>query len=210
MQNAVSEIRAIVASHMGPDFHMEIIPFKNQSRDPFEKKTKNRFDLRTALYQYLKDSKNFVFEDALDLRNVPQKIGASDRDYYSSLTHTDEVGVYVFDAHPIGVDLENRERVKPEVVERVCKPKELSLHQNIQMLWSIKEASFKAIPFIVQPKVVTDITVNLITPFTAAKIPGMDIFTFAGFVTRSGFSKVEGFCFSTPKEQLAVAKALVK
>ncbi len=198
---------------MGPDFYLEIFPFKTQSRDPFEKKTKNRFDLRTALYNYLKDKKNFVFEDALDLRNVPQKIGVPGKDLYSSLSHTEDVGVFVLDSSPVGVDFENRVRIQKSVVERICQDKELTLDPNFQLLWSIKEAAFKSVPFIVQPKSVTDVIVTGLNNVTDQKIPFFKTANFTATAktspTGKSLSKIHGICVFNDDHQLAIAKAII-
>ena len=86
MHDAASDIKAFLKSHLGPDFYLEILEFKTKTHDPYEKKTKNRFELRNSLYQFLKEDKQFIFEDALDLRNVPQKIGIGPKDFFSSLS----------------------------------------------------------------------------------------------------------------------------
>lgn len=209
MHHASVDIKAFASSVMGSDFHIEIFPFQTQSRDPFEKKTKNRFDLRTALYNFLKDKKSFVFEDALDLRNVPQKIGVPGKDHYSSLSHTENTGVFVLDSAPVGVDYENRERVEQKIVERVCHPDELKLSSNFQLLWSIKEASFKAIPFIVQPKTISDLSVKSVTAAAPSPVTGYQVAYFTSFVTKSPSTTIEGFCIWNDTNQLAIAKATV-
>ncbi len=205
MHNVASEIQAFTSSRMGSDFHIEIFKFQSQSRDPFEKTTKNRIELRTALYNHLKNTKNFVFEDALDLRNVPQKITVNDSEYYSSLSHTDDTGVFVFDSLPIGVDFEVRERIKREIVQRTCRDNEFSLTTDFQLLWSIKEACFKSVPFLVQPKTMTDIEITQIIPVTTSNISNFKTFRFTAGVRKSPKISITGFCFSDNKTQLAVA-----
>lgn len=204
------KINDLLVSHLGKDFHIEMIPLTSQSRDPFEKKTKNRFDLRTSLYNHLKEKMNFIFEDALDLRNVPQKIGVPTKDYYSSLSHTEELGLFVLDTAPIGVDYETKDRIKKEIIERVCTKEEMNLHTNIQLLWSIKEAAFKAIPFIVQPKTMTDITVNKITLLKNTSLKGFESYSFTAVLKKAASTKIEGICLSNSNHQLAVAKAILK
>lgn len=207
MYNSAVDIKKFATSAMGPDFHIELFPFQTQSRDPFEKKTKNRLDLRKALYNFLKDKKNFAFEDVLDLRNVPQKIPVPGMDLYGSLSHTDTIGVFALDSLPVGVDFEDRTRVQKVLVERVCKAPEMKLNSNFQLLWSIKEASFKSIPFIVQPKTITDITVTSIAIIADSKIPNLQLARFSANITKSAFSKVEGVCIFSDNQQLAIAKA---
>lgn len=206
----MTPIKDIISSQLGADFHIEIMPFKTQSRDPFEKKTKNRFDLRTALYSHLKEKMSFVFEDALDLRNVPQKIAVPNKDHYSSLSHTEEIGVFVLDSSPVGVDIENCDRIQKDIVKRVSKDSELNLNSNYQLLWSIKEAAFKAIPFIIQPKTVSEITVDKIEFKTDKKLPGFDVYLFSASTQSSPKTLINGIGVSNSKNQLVVAKALVK
>lgn len=210
MHSAAVDIKVFASSVMGPDFHIEIFPFKTQSRDPFEKKTKNRFDLRTSLYNFLKDKKNFVFEDALDLRNVPQKIGIPGKDHYSSLSHTEDIGIFVLDSAPIGVDYENRDRIQEKIVQRVCSAEEMSLTPNFQLLWSIKEASFKAIPFIIQPKAISDLTVKTVSIATNSPISGYDVVYFSAAPNKGSTTEIKGFCLFNSITQLAIAKATVK
>jgi phosphopantetheinyl transferase (holo-ACP synthase) len=210
MLNDLKSINEIMLCHLGKEFYLEMIPLTNKSRDPFEKKTKNRFDLRTALYNYLKETKKFVFEDALDLRNVPQKFGGPDKDYYSSLSHTDEIGVFAVDSYPIGIDYENKDRIKKEIVERVCIKDELNLSSDFQILWSIKEAAFKAIPFIVQPKTMTDITVTKITSLQNKLLNGYHSFSFSADLKKASSTNIEGVCLSNSTHQLAIAKAFSK
>lgn len=210
MHNASEDIKAFASSVMGPDFHVEFVVFHTQSRDPFEKKTKNRLDLRTSLYNFLKNKKNFVFEDALDLRNVPQKIGVPGKDHYSSLSHTEDLGVFVLDSAPVGIDYENRERIQEKIVARVCHPDELKLTSNFQLLWSIKEASFKAIPFIIQPKAISDFTVKTLSPGSSNVVKGYQVTHFSAVVTKSPTTQIQGFCISDDVSQLAIAKATAK
>lgn len=195
---------------MGPDFHIEIFPFQTQSRDPFEKKTKNRMDLRKALYNFIKDTKNFEFEDILDLRNVPQRIPVPGNDIYGSLSHTDTIGVFALNSLPVGVDFEDRHRIQKVLVERVCKTSEINLSSNFQLLWSIKEAAFKSIPFIVQPKAITDITVVSINVITDTRIPNLQLVRFSANINKSAFAKAEGVCIFDEDQQLAIAKAMGK
>lgn len=210
MYSVINSIKEFVATQFGSDFHIEVLPFKTQTRDPFEKKTKNRFDLRTLLYNFLKEKKNFIFEDVLDLRNVPQKIATPNKDYYSSLSHTEEIGVFVLDSSPIGVDYEHRDRIKKDIVKRVSQDRELELHSNFQLLWSIKEAAFKAIPFIVQPKTVSEIFVDKISPEPNARVSGFDVFSFSAHTQSSPEVTVSGFGITNSENQMVIAKALIK
>lgn len=207
MHKIIAEIKSFSESHFGPDFYMDLYRFKTQSRDPFEKKTKDRFDLRTALYLYLKDHKDFVFEDVLDLRNIPQKIGINDKNYFSSLSHTEEIGVFVFDLLPIGVDFENRHKITKEIVKRVSQPAELRLYSDFKILWSIKEAAFKAIPFIAQPKTLAEIKIKTIAPVVEKKIVDFEVFTFSAAIKTLPSLTIKGIGFSNEFTQLAIARA---
>ncbi|MBL7543925.1 MAG: hypothetical protein JNL11_08920 [Bdellovibrionaceae bacterium] len=212
MHSVITPIKDFISSQLGADFHIEIMSFKTQSSDPFEKKTKNRFDLRTRFYNYLKEEKNFVFEDVLDLRNVPQSIAVPGREYYSSLSHTEDTGVFVLDSSPIGVDYENRERILQDIVKRVSRESEFNLNPDFQLLWSIKEAAFKAIPFIIQPKTISEIVVNTIEVLGKhqAQIPGFEVHSFSASTRTSPKTKIHGYGISNATVQLVVAKALIK
>lgn len=210
MYTVANDIKSFAESLLGSDFYIEVIKFNTKTNDPYEKKTKNRFELRNSLYHFLKEKKKFIFEDALDLRNVPQKIAIKNKDYYSSLTHTDDVGVFTFDSFPVGVDIESPERIRKEIVARVSTKSELTMGPNFQIAWSIKEASFKAIPFIVQPKTISDIKIQSISPFSNAQVPGFEACLFTAIVKKSPAITVEGFCLYNNLAQLCVAKAIVK
>lgn len=207
MHTIADEIKSLVESLMGSDFYIEILPFKTKTHDPYEKRTKNRFELRNCLYKFLKDKKNFIFEDGLDLRNVPQKIGIGEKDYYSSLSHTDDVGVFTFDSHPVGVDFENCDKVKKEIVARVSRPTELKLNSNFQIMWSIKEAAFKSIPFMIQPKIVSEIRIESIVHIDKPALPGYEIFRFTASVVRKPKILIGGIVLTNSKTQLSVARA---
>lgn len=209
MQNTSAEIKVLAKKYLGADFYIDIIKFKTKTTDPYEKKTKNRFELRNALYDFLKNEKEFVFEDALDLRNVPQKIGINGKNYYSSLSHTDEIGVFAFDSSPIGVDFENLEKIKKETVARVSQKMEMALNPNFQLIWSIKEAAFKAIPFLVQPKTASDIKVERIESVPATKGNQAQVCLFSASMKKAPYIKLNGLCLFNKDNQLAIAKALL-
>lgn len=210
MHNASTEIMAFMESLLGADFHLEIISFKTKTYDPYEKKTKNRFELRNLLYQFLKEKKGFVFEDVLDLRNVPQKIGNEERNYYCSLSHTEDVGVFVIDSQPIGVDFENRTRIKQEVVARICHKQEMALNPDFQIVWSMKESAFKSIPFLIQPKKVSDIIIEKIEQDTSSRLANYKILKFSASVKKSSKISIYGMTISNSETQLAIAKTKIE
>ena len=209
MHNSSAEIRVLTKKYLGTDFYIEIVKFKTKTTDPYEKKTKNRFELRNALYNFLKRQKKFIFEDALDLRTVPQKIGIRRKNYYSSLSHTEETGAFAFDSSPIGVDIEKREKIKKEIVARVSQKMEMALDSNFQLIWSIKEAAFKAIPFMVQPKTVSEIKIERIESITTKKNSPIQACLFSASTKKTPFIKLEGICVFNQDSQLALAKVLV-
>ncbi len=195
---------------MGRDFYIEIIKFKTKTYDPYEKKTKNRFELRNALYLFLKDKKKFIFEDSLDLRNVPQKIGIKGKDFFSSLSHTDDIGAFTFDSYPVGVDLENYDRIRKDVIARVSRPAELNLNPDTALLWSMKEAGFKSIPFIIQPKIISEVKVESIAELSKPALTGFKVYNFKASVVRKPKLSIEGIVLTNQVTQLAIARTKVK
>ena len=202
----LNEIKIFSSSWFGLDFYIDIFSFKNKPNDRSQKKTENRLELRRALYQYLEVEKQYVFEDLLDLRIVPQLIAIDKKNYFSSLSHTEDIGVFVFGSCPIGVDLENRERISADVVARVCEPTELALTADHALLWSIKEASFKSIPFIDQPKLISKIKILKLSPLTDLKISNCTGQTFTAKDEASLF-QVQGIIISNNTHLLAIAQS---
>jgi hypothetical protein len=130
-----SNLIEIAKSHF-PNLLLEIeesVDWRSGSMD-------HRFKLRRALVQnLLVKFPNENHEDLLDLKKLPQfKHG------FISISHCPKVGAYAVCNRQLGLDIEIETRVRPEIVERICQKKELSLTNNYSALWSAKEALFKA------------------------------------------------------------------
>jgi 4'-phosphopantetheinyl transferase EntD len=98
-----------------------------------------RFSLRKHLAQYLEQNHmTEVNATALNLKTLPQFDSL-----FVSISHCPDVGAYVVSRLPVGIDIETTHRVRPEIVERICKKKELQLVSDPCLLWSAKEALFK-------------------------------------------------------------------
>lgn len=78
----------------------------------------------------------------------------------SSISHAPEMGLFVVSQHHLGVDVELTERVKPEVVARICSPEEFNAAPSVSSLWCAKEAAYKALKYFDQPSVISKISVG--------------------------------------------------
>lgn len=79
-------------------------------------------------------------ESVLDLKNIPTSAQC-----YFSISHNLNNGGYAQSTSQIGFDLEDFNRVKPEVVQRVSTPHDIRQAPSTQYLWSAKESIFKLI-----------------------------------------------------------------
>ncbi len=82
------------------------------------------------------------------------------KNLYHSVSHTQDLGVFVLCESPIGVDLEITSRVQEKVVARVSSDEELSAAPSASALWCAKEACFKALKTFEQPSVVSKISIG--------------------------------------------------
>lgn len=83
---------------------------------------------------------------------------------HSSISHTVGLGgyAYVTDAKiQIGFDIEKRSRIRPAIVQRVCKSMEELIAARLpENLWVAKEAAFKALIGPTQPAVLNELEVT--------------------------------------------------
>jgi phosphopantetheinyl transferase (holo-ACP synthase) len=84
--------------------------------------------------QYI--SNNSVF---LDLKTIPKL-----SENFVSISHSNEVGGFVFSNYPVGFDVVEVRRLNPNIIQRVCLPREIERSPNPNYLWPAKEAVFKA------------------------------------------------------------------
>ncbi len=94
-----------------------------------------RKKIRTELYKKTKDA------SFLDLEKIPE----SDK-FFVSISHCKSLGGYALHLKKdIGFDVEEVNRIQPEVIERIStdKDREIFKGENSKFLWVIKEAAFK-------------------------------------------------------------------
>ena len=90
-----------------------------------------------------------------DLNLVP-----SFRHVFSSSSHSAVAGVVVISSRPIGIDLEETQRIKIPVVQRIASQEEFRSAPSAAHLWCAKEAVFKSLLSEKQPAVLSDFSVN--------------------------------------------------
>lgn len=100
-------------------------------------------DYRTELRRSLKKYFQIYYPDQVnstltDLKKLP----VTER-FFISISHCPEFGCFVVSSKPVGLDVERLDRLKKEIIERVCTEKELADAPEPQLLWSAKEAVFK-------------------------------------------------------------------
>lgn len=102
-----------------------------------------RLNLRRQLIESLKQFKHSTRPELLNLLQVPQH-----PDLSISLSHTKTYSYYGWCPKPsaIGVDIEDLLRLKTSLITRVSSPSEMSTAPREELLWSCKEAVFKAVP----------------------------------------------------------------
>jgi phosphopantetheinyl transferase len=143
-------------------------------------------------------------ESILDMDNTPQGLFANGQKLYTSISHTMDQAVFVLSECPMGVDLEERQRISEAPVKRVCTATELALiPEDTKLLWSIKEAAFKAIPFAVQPQVISDIQILKIT--LEESLAAIKTYSFSCINKHDEQIKILGFISCDENYQLAVA-----
>lgn len=98
-------------------------------------KPKYRDEIRIELYKKTKNAEH------LDLTKIPK----SDN-FFVSISHCKSLGGYALNLkEPIGFDVEQKERLSAETIERISSEKERALFGSefVNCLWPIKEAAFK-------------------------------------------------------------------
>lgn len=79
-------------------------------------------------------------EGLLDLTRRPSRVG----DAHLSISHLSDQGAWLLANLPCGIDLERTDRVRHDVLARVCHADELDAVPEPATLWTAKEAAFKA------------------------------------------------------------------
>ncbi len=98
-----------------------------------------RTELRRSLNKYFQVyHPDQVNPTLTDLKKLPVT-----EKFFISISHCPEFGGFVICTKPVGFDVERLDRLKKEIIERVCSEKELADAPEPQLLWSAKEAVFK-------------------------------------------------------------------
>ncbi len=102
-----------------------------------------RLNLRRQLVESLKQFQHSTTPELLDLLKVPQHPELS-----MSLSHTKAYSCFGWcpKTSTIGVDIEDVVRLKTSLTARISSSSEMSTAPRWQLLWSCKEAVFKAVP----------------------------------------------------------------
>jgi 4'-phosphopantetheinyl transferase EntD len=104
-----------------------------------------RLTLRRQLVETLRQAHHSTLPDLLDLLKIPLHPTLS-----VSLSHTKTYSAFGWCSKPasLGVDIEDLARLKEPLVSRVSSPSEMSTAPRWDLLWSCKEAVFKALPMV--------------------------------------------------------------
>lgn len=93
--------------------------------------------------------------DLADLSRPPELAG-----FGVSISHSPLLGGYLISERArIGLDIEEKNRLRRDIVARVCSQDEIAAAPHWSFLWSAKEAAYKALPRDRQPPVISEISV---------------------------------------------------
>lgn len=76
---------------------------------------------------------------------------------FHSKSHCPNAGSILLSSHPCGVDIELEPRLEEHIIQRVSNQTEIKESPDLKRLWSAKEAAFKSLKNIQQPKVISAI-----------------------------------------------------
>jgi len=105
------------------------------SSDWSSRQPKYRDEIRIEIYKKTRNAEH------LNLDKLPK----SDH-FFISISHCKSLGGYALNLkEPIGFDVEQKDRLKKDTLERISKPEERALfpQSHVNCLWPIKEAAFK-------------------------------------------------------------------
>ena len=85
----------------------------------------------------------FSSEDIFNLQNLsaPPRLNKK----FVSISHCQSLGGFVTSSQPVGFDIEEITRIKPEVIQRISQDVEIKSAPQLFYLWPAKEAAFKAL-----------------------------------------------------------------
>lgn len=196
----------LISNYFEKNFHSEL--FLQTVSLPHEEKAANSLFIRQEMDKYLKQKFNSSDSELMDIVNVPQGLTIGDKKLFASISHTGKKAIYCICDNPVGIDIEDASRLNPKVIQRITTPPELSLIPDSNILWSIKESAFKAIPFIIQPKVITDIEIKKIDPIELPSSEKVFSYKFLAKVKSPDEMSIVGIVVNTASNQLAVSTIL--
>lgn len=135
-------IKQFITEKIGPNTQciFKLDPNWSSQNSDFRKK------IRTDLINELKTNFNLIeFENLEDTNQIPKL-----KSWSISISHSKSFGAYIaiqIDEHKcsIGIDFEDVNRIKMDILERVSNTEEIELYKNQKELWPAKEAAFKAL-----------------------------------------------------------------
>ncbi len=110
--------------------------------DKFNSQEKNyRIAIRNKIIEL--NSAELTSEDIFNLQNlnVPPRLNKK----FVSISHCQSLGGFVTSSQPVGFDIEEIARIKPEVIQRTSQEVEIKSAPQLYYLWPAKEAAFKAL-----------------------------------------------------------------
>lgn len=134
-----------------------------------------RREIRQSIASTLSDWRHEDFRTLHELDQPPRPFN-----YSISISHTRDFGGWIAVPRPaqIGWDIELKDRIRPDLVERVCDTEDISMAPEAGFLWCAKEAFFKSLEDD-QPDVLTVLNIG-----EWKKTPG-GTYTFAGLGPRN-------------------------
>lgn len=79
---------------------------------------------------------------------------------YTSISHSDGIGILAYSKQPVGVDVELTSRVLEQIAARVSSREDVANAPSPASLWTAKEACFKALKTFDQPSVISRISIG--------------------------------------------------
>lgn len=185
--------------------NLDFLPVKIRSglslywkRLPSTEACMDRHILRKSIWEHLHSSLAISPPpplDFLDLNQIPKPPKGC-----LSLSHCPGGALFMHSEieRPIGVDIELCSRISPKIIKRISEPQEHTGVFNDQWIFSAKEATWKSLVFLDQPKTITDLKVvhieaskHLISHPISPKV-GHKLSSWSCFTMRKGDQILDG------------------
>lgn len=82
-------------------------------------------------------------EDIFNLQNLSAPPQLNEK--FVSISHCQSLGGFIMSSQPVGFDIEEITRIKPDVIQRISQDVEIKSAPQLFYLWPAKEAAFKAL-----------------------------------------------------------------